>query len=243
MLQRLRIGLIQMNCEKGAIAQNLERISGYLVEAQQQGIAVVGFPEMSITGYADPTRYPQAVLRLDSPEMCRFLDLTRGLPATVLAGLIEANPGNHDGQTREIGAVTKPFITQVVARNGKLAGWYRKKTIQDEEELWFSPGETSPIFQHNGLSFGIAICADITTESVFAECARQGARIVFELAAPGLYGERATRNWRSGFEWWQGECRKYLSRFAEKYHDHAACCQPHAREARWSEAHFCWCSS
>ena len=35
--------------------------------------------------------------------------------------------------------------------------------------------------------------------------------------APGLYGEQATRNWRSGFEWWQGECRKYLSRWARRH--------------------------
>jgi predicted amidohydrolase len=32
-----------------------------------------------------------------------------------------------------------------------------------------------------------------------------------------LYGEQATRNWRSGFEWWEGECQKYLSAYAKKY--------------------------
>jgi hypothetical protein len=40
---------------------------------------------------------------------------------------------------------------------------------------------------------------------------------VFELAAPGLYGEQATRNWRTGFEWWEGECEKYLGQYTQEY--------------------------
>jgi predicted amidohydrolase len=79
-----------------------------------------------------------------------------------------------------------------------------------------------PVFTHDDLTFGISICADIGDEEIFAACARQGAQIVFELAAPGLYGEQATRNWRSGFEWWEGECQKYLRRYTQEYHIWAA---------------------
>ncbi len=202
---KLKIGLVQMNCEKGAITENLERISRSLAKARVLDIDILGFPEMSITGYADPNLYPHAVVRLDGPEVARFLDITRGSSSTVLAGLIEENLGG------------KPFITQVVARDGQLLGWYRKITIQDEEELWFSAGETIPVFKHNSLIFGIAICADIKNQFVFAECARQGARIVFVLAAPGLYGEQSSRDWNAGFEWWRGECRSYLARYAREY--------------------------
>jgi hypothetical protein len=37
------------------------------------------------------------------------------------------------------------------------------------------------------------------------------------LAAPGLYGEQAMRNWEAGYAWWQGECQTYLSRYTQKY--------------------------
>lgn len=133
--------------------------------------------------------------------------MTVGRKVTVLAGLIEENPESM------------PFITQVVIRSGKIIGYYRKNAIgdEDEDEKWFSPGDTVPVFIHDNLSFGIAICADISSERVFAECARQGAQIVFELAAPGLYGEQANRNWQSGFEWWEGECQKYLESYAKKF--------------------------
>jgi predicted amidohydrolase len=201
----IRIALIQQFCEKAAIRQNLDSLSRHLAAALVDKIDIAAFPEMSITGYADPTRYPDAVIRLDGPEMADFLRRTRAFPGTVLAGFIEENPGK------------KPFITQVAARQGELTGVYRKVTVKDEETLWFSPGESVPVFQHAGLTFGISICADIGNPLVFAECRRQGAQVVFELAAPGLYGEQASRNWQSGYAWWEGECRTLLGAYARQH--------------------------
>ncbi len=201
----ISVGLIQMRSEKAAITENLESTRGYLHEAAAKGVDVVAFPEMSITGYADPTRYPNAAIRLDGPEVEALLGISRGQKATVLAGLIEENPCG------------KPFITQVVVRDGRLLGHYRKVTIEDDEIPWFSPGDVVPVFQHDGVTFGVAICADIGNAAVFAQCARQGAEMVFEVAAPGLYGEQAARDWRAGFEWWEGECRRQLSGHARKH--------------------------
>lgn len=154
----IRVGLVQMCCEKGAMAQNLERISGYIEEATARGVDILGLPEMSLTGYADPTRYPQTVLELDGPEVERLCRMTQCCSATVLAGLVEKNPAG------------KPFITQVVVQRGALQGYYRKTTIKDEEAEWFSEGKGVPVFGHEGLTFGIAICADIANEAVFAAC-------------------------------------------------------------------------
>lgn len=63
-----RIALAQMCCEKAAIAQNLQQIADLLAQAEARGVDIVALPEMCLTGYADPTRYPEAVLRLDGPE-------------------------------------------------------------------------------------------------------------------------------------------------------------------------------
>jgi predicted amidohydrolase len=202
----LTIGLIQMRCEKAAMSENIEIMAHYIAEARERHVDILGFPEMNITGYADPTKYPEAILRLDGPEIAQVLKLTAGAPEmTVLAGLIEENPGQ------------KPFITHIVARNGELLGQYRKVSIEEEETLWFSAGATVPVFHHSNFIFGLSICADIGNEAVFAACAQQGATVVLELAAPGLYGDQASRNWRSGFEWWEGECQKFLSAYTKTY--------------------------
>jgi predicted amidohydrolase len=194
-----------MQCEKGAIHTNLARIDQHLAEAATHNVDIVGFPEMSLTGYADPTRYPEAVVSLDGPEVARLVRMTEQYAATVLVGLIERN------------GTDKPFITQIVVRQGVLVGAYRKVTIKDEEAAWFSAGEVVPVFCAGELTFGISICADIDNENVFAQCAQQGATVVFELAAPGLYGEQATRNWETGYRWWEGKCQEQLSHYARTY--------------------------
>lgn len=203
-MKKLKIGLIQMMCEKGEMAGNLKRMGKYLDEAEALDVEIIAFPEMSITGYADPTRDPNAILRLDGDEVATLRAMTAGRSFTVLAGLIEENPQG------------KPFITQIVVRDGEMIGYYRKRTIEDEELEWFSPGQDVPIFTHNELTFGLAICADIGYPDVFASCAAQGADIVFELAAPGLYGAQATRDWATGYAWWEGDCRKKLGRYAQE---------------------------
>jgi predicted amidohydrolase len=202
---QLKVGLIQMRCEKAALKQNLRRHADYIAEAAERGVDIIGFPEMSITGYADPTRFPEAIIRLDGPEVGQLVEMTKRRRLTVLAGLIEENP------------VGKPYITQIAARDGRLLGHYRKRTIEDDEVDWFAAGDEVPVFTHGAVAFGLAICADIGNESVFADCARQGAEIVFELAAPGLYGEQTTRDWRAGYEWWEGECLGHLSQYAKTY--------------------------
>ncbi|MGC9397153.1 MAG: carbon-nitrogen hydrolase family protein [Anaerolineae bacterium] len=170
---------------------------------------IIAFPETNLTGYVNPEQHPHMVLRLDGPEVAQAGALTKGKSPTALVGDLEENPNG------------KPFISQLVVRDGRLVGVYRKMTQGEAEdgglEDWHAVGESVPVFQHDALTFGIAICADSDNEHVFAECARQGARIVFEVAAPGLYGDQATRDWESSFRWWEDDCQTLLSRYAATY--------------------------
>src|SRR5215831_3894426 len=103
-MSHLRLSLVQMRCEKGAIEENLAAIAAYLREGAHHDVDIVCFPEMSITGYVEPRQHPEAVLSLDGPEVARFLALTQGAEMTVIAGLVEQN------------LVGKPLITQIAAR-------------------------------------------------------------------------------------------------------------------------------
>jgi predicted amidohydrolase len=201
----LRIALTQMRCEKGAIAENLATTRAYLHEAARQGAEIVCFPEASLAGYVDPTRYPHALVSVDSPAVAEFVAMTGGTGLAALAGIVEANPNGL------------PLLTQIVAARGKLLGVYRKRTIPDEEAHLFAPASAPAVFSHGDTRFGVAICADIDSPAVFADCAGLGARLVFEAAAPGLYGEQATRDWAAGYGWWRGECEEKLGRYARAH--------------------------
>ena len=81
----LRVALVQMRCEKAAIAENLMTIAATLAAAEKRRVDIVGFPEMSLTGYADPTRYPEAVITLDGPEVASLLEVTRNFSGYCLS--------------------------------------------------------------------------------------------------------------------------------------------------------------
>lgn len=202
-MKTIKLGLVQMRCEKGAIEENLSSTCAYLEAGMRQGVDIMCFPEMSITGYANPFRYPEAVLHLGGSEVARFVNMTKDMHITAIAGIIEGNPYG------------KPFITQIVAQAGKILGIYRKQTIAEDEVDWFAPGSNLAVFQVPKVRFGVSICADIDTPEIFAEQARLGAQIVFEAAAPGLYGSQATRNWLSGYQWWQNDCLQKLGHYAQ----------------------------
>ena len=199
-----RVGLIQMVCEKGALDLNRRTIAAVLEQAARVDVDVVGFPEMSLTGYSDPARFPTAIIDLDGPEVERTVALTRAYPFAVLFGIEERNPKG------------KPFITQILAQRGQILGHYRKITIEDEELDWFAPGNGDVlVFDAGGARLGVSICADLHNEAVFAACRERGAEMVLELAAPGLYGEQSQRSWQSGYAWWDGDCRRYLGAHAK----------------------------
>lgn len=200
----MRIALVQMRCEKGDIAGNLARIREEVSAAVERGVEIVVCPEMSITGYIDPTRWPDAILGLESEPVRAFASTTTDLNVTAVAGIVERNPAG------------KPFITQIVASGGRLIGAYRKITVVDDEAEWFSAGDGVSTFEHRRVPFGIAICADIDNREVFASIARRGARLVLECAAPGLYGAQATRDWQTGFDWWRETCADQLGTYARE---------------------------
>lgn len=199
------IALVQMNCEKAAIDRNLASMRRSIAASRENGADVVCFPEMNITGYIDPGKHPDANLTIDHAAVGEVVDMSERYAVCVIAGFVERNPKG------------KPYITQFAAHNGKLLGFYRKKTIAGDEVPWFSPGDRQPVFHASGLTFGLSVCADIDDPRIFAEYARQGAAIVFESAAPGLYGEQATRDWSSGFEWWRNNCMDKLGQYAADY--------------------------
>ncbi len=208
-MTRLKVALAQMRCEKGDWPSNLGRTESYIAQASEAGCHVVVLPEMGLSGYNDPSRYPESVQTLESPYIQQFATLTARYGIAASGGFIEANPGK------------KPFITQVLAQEGHITGVYRKVHVVDEEAAWFSPGNTAPVFQlalqEGEITCALAVCADSDRPDLFKAFAEQGARIVFHSSAPGLYGRRTdTVSWWAGFNWYKGHLATCLPMYARE---------------------------
>jgi predicted amidohydrolase len=103
----------------------------------------------------------------------------------------------------ERSAAGQPHITQVIAAGGEVAGVQRKRYLGEGEEA-FTAACGDAVFEHDGVRFGVAICAESGFDGPFDAAAAAGARLVLFPAAPGLYGRRTNDDsWRAGLTWWQ----------------------------------------
>ena len=201
-MRELNIGLVQMRCQKGAIEYNIISMYRYLEECRKKGVEIVCFPEMNITGYINPLKYPNAVISRYHSSIQRVADMSFTYQTVIIAGFSEKN---YRG---------KPYISQFVAKEGKIVGCYRKRTISIDESQWFSPGIETPMFSYSGINFGLALSTDIDDDRIFNEYSKQGTGLVFMSAAPGLCEKQETRDWKSDFNWWRSECKSKLGKYA-----------------------------
>src|SRR3954449_11387675 len=109
-MTRVKLALAQMRCEKGDWPGNLARAEARMAEAAAAGCDALVLPEMGLSGYCDPARFPDSVQPLGSPWIQKFVDMASEHGIAASGGFIEANPNG------------KPFITQVLTQGGRITG-------------------------------------------------------------------------------------------------------------------------
>jgi predicted amidohydrolase len=200
----MRALLAAIRCDKGDVDGNLAAHLALLAQAAAAGCELVLFPEMSLSGSADPATHPERLIGLDHPAVAALAGATAGTGAGACFGVAERAPGGE------------PYITQVFAAAGRVAGVQRKRHLGEGEEA-FTAGTGAVIFEHAGARFGVAICAEAGFDGPFDAAAAAGAGVVLFPAAPGLYGRRTGESsWRSGFAWWEGSALGDARRHARR---------------------------
>jgi predicted amidohydrolase len=199
----MRVLLAAIQCEKGDIAQNLAVHRTVIDQATAEGCDLALFPEMSLTGSADPATIPDRLIGLDHPAVAELADAaSRGTAACF--GIAERSPNGV------------PRIAQVLVAGGRVLGVQRKRHLGEGEESYVAASE-SALFELAGVRFGIAICAEAGFDAPFDAAAQAGAELVLFPAAPGLHGRRRSQSsWQAGFAWWQGCALSDASRHARR---------------------------
>ncbi|NCO41408.1 MAG: carbon-nitrogen hydrolase family protein [Armatimonadetes bacterium CG_4_10_14_3_um_filter_66_18] len=148
----------------GDAEANLQATLDSLESAEAAGASVLCMPETFLHGYF-PTQ-EQALansVELAGDEFAALLERVRGYSPTLILGLNELRGD-------------KLYNTAVVIERGKLLGRYSKNYLVYE---YFERGHEFPVFERDGVTFGVIICAD----SSFMEPARietmRGAQILF----------------------------------------------------------------
>jgi predicted amidohydrolase len=160
----MRIGHFQCAVRPGGYRENVGTVLRGLEMADARGVEIVSFPECGLTGYFDreePTR--RHALRVDGPEIRSFLEQSGHFRATVIAGFNELRGEDV-------------FNTALVAHGGRLLGTYSKAFAYMP---FHKKGREFPVFERNGVKFGVVICADGGYVEPARILALKGARILF----------------------------------------------------------------
>src|SRR4051812_10705629 len=136
----VRILLSAQRFEKGAVAENLGTHRAAMEAARKAGCTLALFPEMSLTGSVDPATHPERLCALDGPAVEAMVEASAALGVAALFGIAE----------------TGPYITQLLAVDGQVAGVQRKRVLGEGEEA-YRAAHTDEAFTLDGVQFGVAI--------------------------------------------------------------------------------------
>ena len=150
----LRIAIAQLNFKIGDFESNTSKIADALFTAKNQGVDLVVFPEMSVSGYMpdDLLDYPSFVEKSEySLEL--VAQSCQGIAAIV--GGVMRNPG-------------KGRLLQNVCcfmQNGRIETVIPKTLLPTydvfSESRYFEPATEQQVIPFKGVNIGIAICEDL----------------------------------------------------------------------------------
>ncbi len=196
----IRLAMVQMNAVVGDLEGNTRTICGWIREARKAKADVVVFPELAVCGYPPEDLLLMPKFLLDISRMRdRITKVTRGIMAVVGSVIESDRPAQHPlrdhGQDRR-----KPLNAAWVLVNGQVKRSYAKCKLPNygvfDEERYFQPGRTSPVYCLGPLRIGINICEDIwfADGPASRQAAYGGAHLVLNInASPYHVGKTQNR--------------------------------------------------
>lgn len=133
------------------VKTNLEDTIDKIETAKANGVDLVVFPELSLSGYFVREKFHEAALRMDAPEIQKIARATKGTAAVV--GFIEESQAMNF------------YNSALVVVDGQIQFAYRKLNLPNygvfEERKIFANGKHVRVFKLKGLTMAPFICNDL----------------------------------------------------------------------------------
>lgn len=183
-MKDLRLAVVCMQSDFGGIEKNIVRMESFSQEAAAEGVSMICFPELSVTGYTvreNPQLYAEPV---PGPISDRIVKIARENKLLIMAGMLEKGSGD------------KPYISQIVAGPYGTIGMCQKTHLSPQEKELYQPGQTIRTFTYDQRNFGIQLCYETHFPELSTIMALQGAEIIFFLyASPHGKPEEKRDSW------------------------------------------------
>ncbi|HEY4743914.1 MAG TPA: nitrilase-related carbon-nitrogen hydrolase [Desulfuromonadaceae bacterium] len=168
--------LAQIKPKLGCVTDNLVLIEERIQQARQTGADLVVFPELALTGYFLKDLVPEVALRLDSPEIRRLTELSRGISISI--GFVEVTDDYRF------------FNSALYLEGGEILSLHRKVYLPTyglfDEQRYMARGERFRAFDTKFGRMGMLICEDMWHLSASYILAMDGATTLLCLSSsPG----------------------------------------------------------
>ena len=190
---RLRIGLAQIDSRLGDLDHNLAHHLEWIERARGEGVELLLFPELSLTGYRLLHLTPRVAIQPARSERIRRLAAAAPEMAVVV-GCVEED---------ERGFL---FNSALLLHGGRIVHVHRKLYLPTygifQEGRFFGEGRRLGLCDAFGNPFGILICEDFWHSDPAERLVRAGAKLLAVVSAsPGRIGPdpmpASQENWES----------------------------------------------
>lgn len=177
---KIRVGLAQIDSRLGELEANVEHHLEWIARARREGVELLVFPELSLTGYRLLHLTPRVSIQPDRSPLVERLAAAAPEMA-VLVGCVEED---------ERGFL---FNTALMLGGGGIVHRHRKLYLPTygifQEGRFFGEGRRLELARLFGNPFGVLICEDFWHSDPAEKLARAGAKLLCVMSAsPGRIG-------------------------------------------------------
>ncbi|MGH8750936.1 MAG: NAD+ synthase [Burkholderiales bacterium] len=178
----MKIAIAQINVTVGDLAGNAAKILAFTNQAKAAGASLVLTPELALSGYPPE----DLLLRAGFYQACDHA--LQELAAKIHGVTLVAGHPQAAGDER--------YNAASVMRDGEIIAVYHKLKLPNytvfDEERYFTPGSAACVFEHEGVRFGVNICADIWEPHAAAKAKAAGAQVLLVLNASPYHMNKQT---------------------------------------------------
>jgi N-carbamoylputrescine amidase len=166
-MKDIRIAAVTFNSAVNRTRKNLARMLPWIKKARKEGADLICFPELNVTGYSTKPEIIGCAESIPGPISERLVQWAHENQIVILAGMAEK------------GEKGRIYASHLVATPENITGIYRKIHIAPPELNIFSPGNSVPLFEVEGVKLGIQLCYDAHFPELSTRMAVDGADIIF----------------------------------------------------------------
>lgn len=191
----LRVGVGQIKSNPTKLKENFEGIAQTINEAEERGLDLLVFPELTIPGYLSLDHFTESsYIDQNMLLLNKLAEETVGKEVVVIVGFADRAENSTGKEVL--------YNAAAVLHDGKVIDIVHKTLLPEYDVFWegryFKSGQERHVVEVRGVRLGIGICEDLWDgqydTKVYDELAAQGADILINLSAsPFQAGKTSVR--------------------------------------------------